>query len=151
VDLSFLNKKNYSVNFTKRSFELLAFKVNIKTINLFFLRFFSILSSIFLKFGFNSTYFFFNKYYERNLSFDPSLAFLKGNLYLNGYFQSEKYFINYRSDLLNLLSFKIPLEDENSRFSNFICQNNSVSNHVRRGDYVSIKEVSEFHGVLPLS
>jgi hypothetical protein len=53
----------------------------------------------------------------------------KDNTELIGYFQSDKYFIEYREELLDLFMFeKIPLP--------FNTEKENVSLHVRRGDYV---------------
>ena len=61
-----------------------------------------------------------------------------GNIKLNGYFQSEKYFINYREEILNL--FQIDQTTElylNEKYQEVLNQN-TCSIHVRRGDYLSL-------------
>lgn len=72
------------------------------------------------------------------------------NLYLDGYFQSEKYFNHIREELLN--QFKFPsLDDKNTKLAKRMAIENSVSIHVRHGDFLKIKAVSDYHGVLPMS
>lgn len=73
------------------------------------------------------------------------------HLYLDGYFQSEYYFKNQRQDLLN--DFQFPsLDTVNSELKNKIeAATNSVSVHIRRGDYLKSKTVLEIHGILPFS
>lgn len=66
---------------------------------------------------------------------------------LIGYFQSEKYFKDYREDVLELLS---PTNDIltklNDKYSD-ILKNKTTSLHVRRGDYLGLPD---FHPVLPI-
>ncbi len=58
------------------------------------------------------------------------------NVCLEGYFQSEQYFANYREEILKLFDFDWRKNDE------------WVSIHVRRGDYLKYPEM---HPVLPVS
>jgi hypothetical protein len=61
------------------------------------------------------------------------------DLYLDGYWQSYKYFIKYESKLLSKLIFKINIEHENaiSLAQRIKLNSNSVSIHVRLGDYLN--------------
>lgn len=63
---------------------------------------------------------------------------------LDGYFQSEKYFVDYRDDILNLFKFpkKVILYTK-KKYQNLL-NNPLISLHVRRGDYL------KFPGVHPL-
>ncbi|HMM02883.1 MULTISPECIES: alpha-1,2-fucosyltransferase [unclassified Dysgonomonas] len=71
------------------------------------------------------------------------------DIYLNGYFQSEKYFKQIRADLTK--DFEFPLLDKkNETLKNIILDRNSVSIHIRRGDYISLKSVNAYHGILNL-
>jgi hypothetical protein len=67
---------------------------------------------------------------------------IEGNIRLYGYFQSEKYFKNYRNEILGL--FKINSEIENKILSKYkeILEKKPTSIHIRRGDYVWL---SDFH------
>lgn len=58
-------------------------------------------------------------------------------VFLEGYWQSEKYFIDYSEDILNNFSFKkrIPKKCEQSLTK--IKSTNSICIHIRRGDYIS--------------
>lgn len=69
----------------------------------------------------------FTEVFEKRYNFDP-LPYYKGDVRLNGYFQSFKYFEHYKDDFLALLSWPdVSLADINP---------NSVAIHIRRGDYI---------------
>ena len=84
---------------------------------------------------------------ENDLKFDQKFLELRGNLYVEGYFQSEKYFNNYRDIIIN--EFKFPNSDSIKKQRDFI-KDKFCSIHVRRGDFTS-KTNSEIHGILDLS
>ena len=78
-------------------------------------------------------------YKEKNPTiFEDSVFDIRKNTYFKGNWQSEKYFLDYRSDLLRMLT---PKEERNVLLRN-ICSEmnncNSVAVHIRRGDYVKI-------------
>jgi len=62
---------------------------------------------------------------------------LSGNCYLAGYWQSEKYFLDAEDQIRKEFTFTDPLNFRNKEVANKISQENSISLHVRRGDYVS--------------
>lgn len=64
---------------------------------------------------------------------------------MEGYFQSEDYFKDYRSILLDDFSFKLPLGNHNEKILMDIENSPAVSVHVRRGDYVSKIAVASVH------
>ena len=70
---------------------------------------------------------------EDRLDFDPSVLHFKpkGNLYLDGYWQSEKYFIDSVDIVRRALSIKAPVDDYNIHMADFINNVNSVAVHVR--------------------
>ena len=55
---------------------------------------------------------------------------------LNGYWQSELYFKDYTQEIRKIFNFSKQLDKKNSLIVNEINQNNSISIHVRRGDYL---------------
>jgi hypothetical protein len=70
------------------------------------------------------------------------------NVTIRGFFQSEKYFINYKKDVLDL--FKFP-QTKNKIILNYLKKvknANSVALHIRRGDYLN-SDARNFHGILP--
>lgn len=83
--------------------------------------------------------------FERSFSFDPVLRQCVGPMILEGYWQSEKYFLDVRDMLLSELA---PAESEEFASAAAVVQNPStVSVHVRRGDYVSNPAAAAVHGV----
>lgn len=66
--------------------------------------------------------------------------------YLSGYWQSEKHFLNYIEDIRGIFQFSPALGHENLNWVDIISMKNSVSIHVRRGDFVSANNIN-FHGV----
>ena len=63
---------------------------------------------------------------------------LNDNTYLSGYWQTEKYFINYRHDLLNMFTPKYEMPIVCKNYIEKIKNCNSVAVHIRRGDYEKI-------------
>ncbi len=88
--------------------------------------------------------------YEKHFHFDPSVLTSTNQTYLIGYWQSEKYFKSSRSILLQDLVPQAPLEGLNLKLSQMMTQTVAVSLHIRRGDYVTNPQASQFHGILPL-
>lgn len=66
---------------------------------------------------------------------------------LIGYFQSEKYFIDHRKEILEL--FEINPEDKNylEKKYGFLSSDETCSIHIRRGDYIGLEK---FHPILPM-
>lgn len=87
---------------------------------------------------------------EKSFSFDEDVLQQRGNLVFDGYWQSEKYFYDIRGILLNDFRFQYPQDSENEKLSDKIRAYESVSLHVRRGDYVNNAETLEKHGVCDL-
>lgn len=85
---------------------------------------------------------------EKQHNFDPELFKIKGNVYLVGYFQTEKYFAGLEKKIRNSFEFEKRLVGRNEDYAKQINSSNSVSIHVRRGDYVSNPSAAKFHGVL---
>ncbi|WP_332453225.1 alpha-1,2-fucosyltransferase [Chryseobacterium aquaticum] len=94
----------------------------------------------------------FKKYQEDDLSYDES--FFKTphrNIYLKGYFQSEKYFIRYEDQIRKEFEITAPLKQQTFDMLNVIGSVNSVSLHIRRGDYVTNSEANAVHGTCDLN
>lgn len=74
---------------------------------------------------------------------------LKNYNFYDGYFQTYKYFDDYRNDILKAFELKTPLNEENEKMLKKIKSSNSVSLHVRRTDYL-YKEELKIRGVCDL-
>lgn len=59
------------------------------------------------------------------------------NYYLEGYWGNEKYFENAKELVKQHFTFKIPLDSANEELAQKVTGQNSVSVHIRRGDYIS--------------
>jgi len=94
----------------------------------------------------------FNKtYYEKQeFSFDQYITTLS-DVYLEGYWQSPQYFDSIREIILNDFSLSIKLDKENQKILNQIQNTNSISLHIRRGDYVNNPYTNKIHGTCSLS
>lgn len=68
--------------------------------------------------------------------YQPAFESLKGNITLSGYFQSEKYFSGAEADIRNDFTFRHPLNGKNKEIAQQLAATESVSIHIRRGDYV---------------
>lgn len=86
-------------------------------------------------------------YYEPHFNFDPKFFTLSEKVYLEGYWQSEKYFIDIEDIIRQELTIKNPLLRNNLDLANQIQSCESVSLHIRRGDYVSDPKTAKIHGV----
>lgn len=87
---------------------------------------------------------------EAGFQYDPTIFSLQPPLYLDGYWQSEKYFILARDALLREFVIRDSLDSANSQAEEQIAGCNSVALHVRRGDYVTNPHVNAVHGLCGL-
>lgn len=85
---------------------------------------------------------------EQGTAFMEKISTLPDNVYLSGYWQSEKYFAEIADVIKKDFSFVNPPSEINQRLLETIRGSNSVSLHIRRGDYVSSPKTREIHGVL---
>jgi len=146
VDITFL-KSDSKGEYTQRKFELdmfessisIATKEEIDSI----VQSKNILSNIFSKQ--NTAH-----YKEKHHAFNEEILKLKGNTYLEGYWQSEKNFKDYSNEIRNCFVFKKEVLNGSEDLMRTIRTTNSVSLHVRRGDYVNLKSANAFHGTCTL-
>lgn len=73
-----------------------------------------------------------------NVGYDEGINFVENNTYIIGYWQSEKYFAEYREELLKLLTPKKERSNMVNQLYSEMYNCNSVALHVRRGDYVGV-------------
>lgn len=158
LDLSWFEEENYPEGITPREFELDIFNVDYQKASKEDLN--KIIPSkrrskfqrfLWETFKINSCKPSGNSFVETvNYIFNKHLLTSDDYFYYDGYFQNEKYFKDYRNGILNSFSLKLPLDDKNNSVLDIIKSTNSVSIHVRRGDYVSLDCASKFHGLCSL-
>lgn len=81
---------------------------------------------------------------ERSYRFDPRVLALGPDAYLDGYWQSPRYFAGIEERLRNELTLKATLSPATARLRDEIAGHAALCVNVRRGDFVA----SAFHGVL---
>ena len=86
-------------------------------------------------------------YIEKSIIFDDSIFSAGSNIVLDGYWQSEKYFIDFKTELQNEYT---PVDQIENDYLKQINDALSVSLHVRRGDYANHKQTNNFHGLMSL-
>ncbi|MFZ6027456.1 MAG: alpha-1,2-fucosyltransferase [Chloroflexota bacterium] len=88
--------------------------------------------------------------FRENGSFDPLFLKAPANVYLHGYFQSERYFAANTALLRKEFSFRNEPTETNRKIARQIKATQAVSIHIRRGDYVSDTHTHQVHGVCSL-
>lgn len=83
---------------------------------------------------------------ERGLAWQPEIKQVKDNTYLVGYWQSEKYFVDIRPQLLTEFSLPSDPVGKDRQVIEAMADSTSVTLHVRRGDYVSNSATNQVHG-----
>jgi hypothetical protein len=84
----------------------------------------------------------YNFYNEGEFSYNK-IPKIEGNVELNGYFQSEKYFVDFRDEVLSLFSPNYETKNKIDSFFQEYSKIETCSIHVRRGDYVGLKDFHE--------
>lgn len=106
-----------------------------------------ILSYIFRKDSAYGRHYYREKFYQ----FDPDVLTLQGDVYLFGYWQTEKYFSDYEQGLRQEFTLKTPLSRESEYFKNqILAEEHAVALHIRRGDYVTNATTNSYHGLCSL-
>jgi len=144
LDIQHVIDRKFRKNFTYRNFELSVFKLddkiatekevrhyipNLWNTNKIILQFYRIKRILTGR-----------KLYHEKKKFivNQDIFLIKDNTYLYGYFQTAGYFENIREDLLSAFELKTTLNEANRDLLSQINTENSVSIHIRRGDYVNL-------------
>lgn len=92
----------------------------------------------------NAPYYKLNEIHEPDYRYHKELLQNNNNeTYYVGYFQCEKYFLQIREQLLKDFSLQVALNDKNTEMLARINSVNSISIHIRRGDYVNLQHIYE--------
>ena len=78
---------------------------------------------------------------KKAFKFDSDVFRTKGNTYFEGYWQNHLYFKDIKNKVLEEFHFKKPLKQNNIELLRQIISSNSVSIHIRRGDYLTEKNL----------
>lgn len=115
--------------YKKRAYELHIFKVKIKHLSFFVKLKVKILSFMgYLKI-----------FEEKQFNYDPEFFNQKiKNVCLKGYFQSELYFKKYAQEIKSDFKLKATLKEQTIQTIAQMKQQNSVSLHIRRGDFLTV-------------
>ena len=142
LDLADLLKREESISYTPRNFELDVFNIEYAS---------KILPGEFRSFKDQLTFRFLTKKINENgHKFDDKVLSLKRNVYLNGWWQNEKYFNGVKNIIRNDFTLKPGVLPDNESLEKKISSVNSVSVHFRLGDYLSNPAAKNFHGILEL-
>jgi hypothetical protein len=85
---------------------------------------------------------------EKHFNFDREIIRERDNTYLDGYWQSEKYFRDIERIIHREFAFKSEPDEANRDAARLIIGCDSVSVHIRRGDYVSDPITNSAHGTV---
>lgn len=86
-------------------------------------------------------------FHEKHFHFDSKFFQVRPPAYLDGYWQSEKYFYDHRDIIAGDFSIKAPAGDKTQKLLAEIKKCNAVGLHIRRGDYVSNRSANAYHGM----
>ena len=147
LDVSFYSKS------PNRIFELDKFNINAKIVTPKELRTEFNIKKGFLSIFFANTSHTKNVYNEHIFSekffeYDPSFLMLKDPIVIDGYWQSELYFMNIVEEIRKEFTLKNPIRIQN-KYLELLNSKCSVALHIRRGDYVSNAENNKMHGTCP--
>ena len=90
------------------------------------------------------------KFYKQPFfHFDNNFFNLGANIYIQGYFQSEKYFLPIKEIIKKEFTIKQEISDKVRELGAHLQTINSVAVHIRKGDYKNI-DTEKIHGILPI-
>ena len=82
--------------------------------------------------------------------YQKNIMRIRDNCYYDGYWQSEQYFKPIGSKIRDEFELKLKLNTLNTALLNKIINSESISIHIRRGDYISIKNNSKVFLICPV-
>ena len=88
---------------------------------------------------------------EKYFNFNKDIVHLSDDVYLDGYWQSEKYFSDFEETIKNDFNLRYPLSREAAGVHEIIIHAPvSCAIHIRRGDYVVNPGINFYHGACSL-
>lgn len=151
LDTSTFNKKRFR-NFRKnkdttRTYELNAFNISAKVTSKYEIIYARLIEHIFSKFSFLERAY----VKQKNNYFDKKVLFNhQKNMYIEGFWQCEKYFEDIKDIIKQDFKIKIKPDKQNEAMLKKIEGTNSICVHIRRGDYATDPRTKENHGLCSL-
>ncbi len=90
-------------------------------------------------------------FYEKSMKFHPNLIQSELPIWLDGYWQSYKYFEDIKPALREMIAFSRNMNSTMQAIYKDILVKDAICIHVRRGDYVTNPSAAQFHGLRDLS
>lgn len=87
-----------------------------------------------------------NSFVEKQFNFNPDV-FLQESAYYEGCWQSDKYFKDVVEELRVAFTFHCEVPEASQNFVEKIDSRNSVSLHIRRGDYLNDTQIGVYGGI----
>ena len=91
----------------------------------------------------------FTKFYyqeKEEFVFDKGVFNIRTDTYFYGHWQNQKYFKKYRKELLEIFTLK-SIHSQTKEYQQKIIESESVSLHIRRGDYLTDAHTNSVHGI----
>ncbi|HEX8517697.1 MAG TPA: alpha-1,2-fucosyltransferase [Bacteroidia bacterium] len=148
LDITHFDNKTLPNGLPYRSFDLSIFKAQLNIATSKEIKKFFSSDSLFAKAAKKIDHLF-NDYkliHEPYFHFYPDLLKVKGNVYLEGYWQSEKYFKEYEDIIRNDFNIDTTLGKEGEFLLKNIKDTNSVCLNIRRKEFASNKYINQFVG-----
>jgi hypothetical protein len=89
-------------------------------------------------------------YVEQGSDYNKEFSNLPDDTFLFGWWQTEKYFVSAKAEIVRDFQYANQPNNQNMKMLSDIANCNSVSLHVRRGDYVHDKNTNQKHGTKTL-
>lgn len=70
--------------------------------------------------------------------YNPAILTLTGNVYYHGYWINKNWMYQFEDEIKRDFDFPPITEEHNKRLFELICESNSLSIHIRRGDYINL-------------
>ncbi len=87
---------------------------------------------------------------QKYFHFDPNILRISKDTYLEGSWQSERYFKDIENIIRKDFTFKNKPNEKNRKIIEKIIKCPSISIHIRHGDYIDDKGTNTFHGICSL-
>lgn len=85
---------------------------------------------------------------EKDFSYDPNFFLTKAPVYIKGHWQSEKYFTKYSEEIRKIYTLDDAICKDVKYIGEQLISENSLAVHIRRGDFLRLPKILDWHGVL---